>query len=809
VPFPLLVSVGGRKGLIEWQSTGFIGPDKLHGFFLDEPSQDMTFDSKEIIPSIEQSDGIAGQKIRFILADRWLDKEGTEGISMALRANVDFSSFQLRPLLKFFGEAERRVLIADETGLGKTIEAGMILTEILAAKGPDACIVILCPKSVRWKWIWELKTKFGVRAFPSSFKDFKEYSTPVGVHVITHSASREQDSLNILEGSIDLLIIDEIHNFIGRQGNQKRRGRALDLSLASNGVIGLSATPLQLEANDLRLILELIAPGEHTESLWNTQSRIQIAVNEVMAAQKEGKGVKPEIVNLLRENWPQHITVKPDELIKCISPDVWNDIELDIRAIGPIGKRMTRARARDPDVKGANGKSLFRKRIVQTHLVPQGEYCGLIQEIDRFLAQEMHFSNRRQFLSCPAAILQILNKVDSESDRLFELINMVQKKMVNTGPKQEKLFEILNQLKSRDDINRTVIFTHWHPTFFHLKEMISGRFNLFPIHPDLDDKEASEIKNKFADCDDYAILLVTDRMSEGIDLEMANSMVNMDLPYNPAKLQQRIGRLDRYIQESDFIEIHNLAIEDSIEEKQVETLEKRLKVFETMIGSYESVISSKGDEEDWTEDDLDKKLHRTNDLVRLAESSVILRVIDSALDNIIGQKQREIHPIHSNLYLIIKRAMEILGAQASYCSEKGEIKLTLPDRLRKRILESNVFIPWPDGRVRAAFESVDDNGKITIHMNGREATMGPLDPFLIACENLLWGVEGMNSIITPARTKSILGSSDSDNRWTLSSPKNKISISGSEILSKLSSGGMILGIWNSNNSSSISAEVIE
>ena len=86
-------------------------------------------------------------------------------------------------------------------------------------------------------------------------------------------------------------------------------------------------------------------------------------------------------------------------------------------------------------------------------------------------------------------------------------------------------------------------------------------------------------------------------MSEGVDLEMANSIINIDLPYNPAKLQQRIGRLDRYIQESDFIEIHNLVLKDTFEERQVDILENRLNVFEAMIGGYEAIISPNEDEQ--------------------------------------------------------------------------------------------------------------------------------------------------------------------------------------------------------------------
>ena len=96
--FPFLIEIEGKKALIEWEATGLFGPGKLHGFFLDNPNDDKTFDIEKVSPIDAPLDGIDGQKLRFVLADRWLDKQGNEGMSMALRASVDFSPYQLRPL---------------------------------------------------------------------------------------------------------------------------------------------------------------------------------------------------------------------------------------------------------------------------------------------------------------------------------------------------------------------------------------------------------------------------------------------------------------------------------------------------------------------------------------------------------------------------------------------------------------------------------------------------------------------------------------------------------------------------------------
>lgn len=779
-----------QEVLITGKISGLFGSDKLRGFPLDSPGTILDFEDDSITKLVQPSTGVDGELIRFLLADRWLDIGGSQRMSMALRASIEFSAFQLRPLLKFFGEANKRVLIADETGLGKTIEAGMIITEILAAKGPESCIVILCPASVQWKWIWELRTKFGVRAWKSDFRKFNSENTPPGVHVITHSASRMEDSLDLQEASIELLVIDEIHNFIGRTGSQKRRGRALALSHASKGVIGLSATPVQLEANDLRLILDLIAPGEHPSELWSSQSRIQTSVNRIMKNQTDGEGANVSDIEVIRAYWPD-IELEPNELSEPLDRDKWAEVELDIRAIGPIGRRMTRARGRDPDVNN------YRERIVETITVKQTRFANAISRVSDYISQNMHWSNQLQFASCPSAFLRVLNK-EPESDELFSLTNLLQIEMPNDCPKVSHLIQLLRDLREREDVTKTVIFTHWHPTFYQLRDLLKLEgFSVYSVDPkQSESSDNSRIIKKFEDSEDYAILLVTDKMSEGIDLHMANTMVNMDLPYNPAKLQQRIGRLDRFIQKSKFIEIYNLVLEDTHETRQVEILSERMDVFGMMVGEYEPILVTDEDAEtiEVMEAEMTSILE-SRDLDRLAEGNAILRVMDSALDGQIGDRQRELHPVHSRLHMLIQTALEKLGADTKWDEEPGEITVALSEDLRKAILDSKAFVPWGDGRVRAAFERVNNDGEITLKMKGRYATMGPLDPFIAACESILWHVEGIDSSLEDIDGKLILGSKSGSSRWQTIAAGEKAITSSQDVISQIVSREISFGGW--------------
>lgn len=810
-----------QKVFVRSKISGLFGPDSWSCTPLDDASENLQLGMDEITPLIEPTKGPEGEILRFLLADRWLDRGGATGTSLALRANINFEAFQIRPLLKFNGSAEQRMLIADETGLGKTVEAGMIIAEVLAAKGDEASVVILCPASIKWKWVMELRKKFGIYAHATNFNDFNENSIPKGVSVITHGASPGEDTIPVPNESIDLLVIDEVHRFIGRQGNQKRRGRALGLSNAAKAVIGLSATPVQLHENDLCAILELIAPNQHSEEIFSEQSALQKAVNRVMVNQRGGLGCSETDIELLNRHWPDGIALEPNDLLKPLPEDIWSPVELDFQSIGPIGRRMTRARGRDPDV------NKFRERIIRNITVGKGEHSDLINAIDEHIHRNRHHANRQQFASCPGAALTILRptSVDSEdwwdeapieneatTIEINELIHRVELEMPNGGPKCRVLCDLLDDLSEREDVTRAVVFTHWMPTLSWLSKSLlaTRKHEVFVVRQTHDSREAAEVIAKFSATEGFAVLIVSDKMSEGIDLDKANVVINMDLPYNPAVLQQRIGRLDRIIQESAFIEVHNLVLEDSIEEDIIEILKERVEIFQGIIGDAEHIITE--EEPARNDEDAASALAKIREGVivdRLAESDILLRVMDSSLDGIIGARRREIHPLHARLHLIVRAAMERLGAETEWNEDEGEIRIRLDGNMRKQIIESRAFLPWGIDEMMAAFQGGESENHITIPMRGKYAVLGPLHPFLYACESLLWHVEGMGVTNDNHCDTSLIGSMDEDQRWALKKNGILTEIATSKILNLLTKGKLVTNNWSVHDSKIIAKRVSE
>ena len=779
---PFMVEYQGRLAVIETNESGLLGTNRWSGWFVDNPSESMSLSGPEIALYHNPTEGIQGSILRFLLAERRLARTGKGRMTLGLRANIDFSPFQLRPLLKFFQEAERRLLIADETGLGKTIEAGMILAEVLAESGGSSCIVILCPASVRIKWKRELKQKFGISAFLTNFRKFTEYGVPHGVHIISQGADASAESIKIPKNSLDLLIIDEIHNFIGRNDGQKRRGRALDLSEASNAVIGLSATPIQIELNDLHRILTLIAPEEHPAEEWSNQVELQASINQIMQSMNDNTNISSEDISKIEPLWQQNIETDINTLHGPLSSEQKASLSLKIKRIGPIGRRMTRARARDPDV------NLAKVRLVSTLEVPLGEQRELTHQMIDHLREHHSFAHVRQFVSCPAAAISILKSQEDTSENAERLRSLLHQRMPNKGPKIEALLQLLKQHEHRDDITKTVVFTHWHPTFTKLAAVMkSSGIPLHSVKPSSTSKEADEIIDRFRNIEGYAVLLATDRMSEGVDLEMANAMINMDLPYNPARLQQRIGRLDRYTQTSSFIEVVNLVLEDTYEVKQIDVLNQRMEVFERIIGGYEQILSS--DEEEiygpTTGEDLAKK---TADLMEFAESNVVVRVIDSAMDGQINNLRQEVNTIHSRLYEIVQAAFESLGVKLLWNPDRQTLTGRPPIELLKRLLKSNLFVPEGTGRIRATLEQAINNGELVFSFGGRNATFGPFSPFLKACETFLSEKERIEQRSDSANSK--IMKNHNSNRWNLTGFKGDVSQS--EILEMMSDGKLVV-----------------
>ena len=186
----------------------------------------------------DSTKGGEGAILRALLANRKAQESGGGGLT--LRCNSMFKPFQFRPLVKFQGESDGRLLIADETGLGKTIETGYILVEEFAAGRANRVLLMVPARSIG-KWRREMRSRFGIILEEATRKRITECVNDPSqtFHLIcSHDVGRQTKHWwDELSGSLDLLVIDEVHNHIGTN-SVFRRPMAEALSDASESMGG-------------------------------------------------------------------------------------------------------------------------------------------------------------------------------------------------------------------------------------------------------------------------------------------------------------------------------------------------------------------------------------------------------------------------------------------------------------------------------------------------------------------------------------------------------------------------------------------
>ena len=206
------------------------------------------------------------------------------GVLTTFNSRTEFKEYQFRPLLKFLRSPSRRILIADEVGLGKTIEAAYIIVEQLAS-GHTERVLILCPAGLRQKWRDELWHRFGLYFEITNARGLgRLLSAKRGFLAIVSYDSHwdRRDSESVGMDSIDLIVIDEAHNLIGR-GGDTQGGRSHSTCLAlSNSAITLSATPIHLQIDDLRRVLEVTLGKKIERASFEEEATISSLINKTI-----------------------------------------------------------------------------------------------------------------------------------------------------------------------------------------------------------------------------------------------------------------------------------------------------------------------------------------------------------------------------------------------------------------------------------------------------------------------------------------------------------------------------------------------
>ena len=643
--------------------------------------------------------------------------------SSIFHCDTIFKPYQFRPLLKFEKNNQNRLLIADETGLGKTIEAGYILINEMS-KRPINKVVILCPSGLRYKWKGEIWKRFGIRfeiirgsRLINALGSKRSFYYIVSFDGLSSEKIRELENTSY-ENKIDFLIIDEIHNMIGRGGDTIRRRFGLYMSMLSQGVVGLTATPVHLEMMDLKRILDIVFPGLKSNITFEREMIINEKINQIyqllsrsildqdnhikhhkiiLDLKKELEIFDPSnkvfflnFLNSLNKSELNDAFIRDEFRKKIIKFNTLNDI-------------MTRSR------KIEVGED--RKRIVKNHnIVLNGDIQkayqngmmveisekSLFNELNDFMGKSFYHVHKRQLSSCFPAMADLMRigmqgfnvwidgdkrdveiTFDEESkSKSEELANKYN--LITHDTKWDDLKETLKEMKNNPEISKVIIFTEWIPTINYLRERarVLG-IKAYIISGEDNDYQRAKITNEFQKHEGFTVLFASDVMSEGIDLQSANCIINYDLPYNPQKIEQRIGRVDRIGQESDKIYIHNYLVEGSTDQIVYEKLYSRIGIFEKTVGGIPNLLNEEKFEEGVIDEDKIIRVISENKIREDILESGSLSILDHIADDGIRQsrKQNLGHPI-SMRWIALQRCIDLL----------------LGNKLERNILENEVLI---------------------------------------------------------------------------------------------------------------------
>ena len=565
---------------------------------------------------------------------------------------TDFYAHQFKPVVKLMNSAGRGLLIADEVGLGKTIEAGLIWTE-LRSRFDFRRLLVLCPAVLREKWQRELRKRFGVDAdildadgtlarlqradeegYTAQFaivaslqglrphRGWDEYGDDESTRASSRLA-RFLDGRSQNDPLVDLCIIDEAHYLRNRETMTSVLGRLV--RAVADYIVLLSATPIHLRSDDLYGLLNLV--DEDTFSRRHSFDEILQANKPLVRAREivlRGANVEDTVTKLRTELLcaRRHPLLRSSHQLRAlIDEEVWSSDIGQHGVVARLAERLERVNLLGHVVTRTRKRDVEERRVVRLveapviHLSPPErafydavtdlvrEYCRKRGTHEGFLQVT---PQRQMCSSMPAALRSwqrgstvetgnvLEGPEDDERPLRSELVARAQElgnlgELWQNDSKYAHLRQHLRSLLEGDREVKVVVFSYFRPTLAYLHERLrQDGIRSIPLHGGTSDKDETVLG--FHESPDHRVLLSSEVGSEGIDLQFARVVINYDLPWNPMRVEQRIGRIDRLGQRADKIHVRNLFYAETIDARIYKRLFDRLKIFEGALGTLEPVL---------------------------------------------------------------------------------------------------------------------------------------------------------------------------------------------------------------------------
>lgn len=447
-----------------------------------------------------------------------------------------------------------RALLADEVGLGKTIEAVMVLREY-QLRGMARRVLILVPAPLVRQWAGELEAKAGISfrttEDPQLDADPAAFFRGDGLVVASISKARSaRVAPHVKETPWDLVIVDEAHHV----KNRATLAWKLIDSLESRFLLLLTATPLETDLEELYNLVTLLKPGQ-----FQTPAAF-----------------KAQFVDKKNPTSPRN-----RERLRAL--------------LGEVMVRNTRATC---------GLKLPPRFVTTSVVEPSPAEARLYEGVVEFVRAEAAAGHRGMLAqtllleagSSAEAVQATLERTGETKGSTRQLVTLA--KAVQTSRKLEHLKSLLQAHG-----NHALIFTRYRATVQAIVRALDhAGVGYEAFHGGMTTAEKAAALGRFRDR--RCVLVATDVGGEGQNLQHCHTLVNFDIPWNPMLLEQRIGRLHRMGQERE-VHVYNLAQKGSAEERLLDVLDRRVHLFELVVGEMDMVIGNVTDDRDLEERVLD------------------------------------------------------------------------------------------------------------------------------------------------------------------------------------------------------------
>lgn len=603
-------------------------------------------------------DTISLDRVRAALTAYQINNPSSSKLYSLNSARIDFVPYQFRPALKLIKADSPRLLVADDVGVGKTIEAGLILKELEARSRVDS-VLIICPRPLVSERKWELEmkrfdedfTQMDGRMFAEAISEMDRDGEWPDRHkkmIIPYSlfsedmimgkqstSGKKNKSLGLSEldplPRFDLVIVDEAHN-IRNSNTWGYRGVELFCRNA-DAVVFLTATPLQNSKDDLYTLLNLLRPDVVIDKdTFKTMSEPNVYINSLLRVVRSKEDGWQEIAHILSTEWGRNVIQQHPNF-----DDVYNFLEKEdvtreermeavakIESLHSFHTMLNRTRRKDIED--------FCIRRTTTVNVPfngiQKDLYDALIEFEALALAKLHGSRSvrfmmctvmRQAASCIYGLAPFLNDLverriaqiqedgelyefdyelnSDEENSMFELANEIAKlteKLPEEDPKFEKLIEVLEQ-KQMEDNNRVIVFSSFRHTLWYVRTRLEKRgIRVGQVDGSVSDEDRYKARQRFLMDRDKSealdVLLFSEVGCEGLDYQFCDTMINYDLPWNPMRIEQRIGRIDRRGQKSNTVKIYNMITDGTIDAVIYDRCLRKIGVFEDSIGDCSEIL---------------------------------------------------------------------------------------------------------------------------------------------------------------------------------------------------------------------------